>query len=83
MQKALIAALWVVVLMFAGWAWADAKEAQAETRQQLTQLSERQGATDRNVAVLQEIAANQKEALVRIETGVNEIRSNRKVRPSF
>lgn len=69
-QKPVIAALWGLVLLFAGWSWSDAKD----TRERLA--LQQQTSLER-IATLEEAARNTRDALQRIEAGVNELRRER------
>lgn len=77
-QKPAVAGLWAVVLLFAGWMWSanaavlkDVADKQASTESMLRASQER-------IATLEEAGRNTREALKRIEDGVNEIRRERR-----
>lgn len=83
MKTAAITALWALLMLVAGWGFVDSRDARAETRVDIAQL--RTDVTDsrQRIAVLEEAMKNQKEALVRIEDGVNELRNSHKSKPVF
>jgi phage shock protein A len=79
-QKAALAALWAVVMLFAGWMYsssADAArkdaDARAETSRTVQALSER-------LATQEEATRNIRESLRRIEEGVNDLRGHGSVK---
>lgn len=83
MKNAALAGLWAVLMLVAGWGFIDARDARAETRQEISTLRLDLNDATRTVAVLQETITNQKEALARLERGVNEILARSKSSPLF
>lgn len=66
-QRPAIAGLWAILLILVGWIYSDAATARAEQGKAIQALSER-------VAIQEEATRNIRESLLRIETGVNELR---------
>ena len=69
--------LWVLVLLFAGWVWAEAKDAREEMAQTIRVHAQQSAADRERIAILEESTRNMRESLQRIETGVNELRRGR------
>lgn len=70
-QKPVIAGLWAIVLLFAGWVWADVQQTKTDTAKTIQQFGER-------LATQEEATRGVRESLFRIENGVNELRRERK-----
>lgn len=69
-QKLVISALGAIVLLVAGWVWADAQQAKTDTANTIRQFGER-------LATQEEATRGVRESLIRIENGVNELRRDR------
>jgi hypothetical protein len=69
-QKPAIAALWAVLVLFAGWMWTTNAEAQRDAALRLQSSQER-------IATLEEAVRGLTHSLDRIEAGVNELRRER------
>lgn len=69
-QRTVIAALGAIVLLVAGWVWADAQQTKTDTARTIQQFGER-------LATQEEATRGVRESLIRIENGVNELRRDR------
>jgi hypothetical protein len=78
--KGVIAALWVVVLLFAGWMWSDSRDQRKVMADELFKVrADQQSATER-IAIQEESMRNVRESLKRIEDGVNALNRERRSR---
>ena len=76
-QKPALAALWAVLLMFAGWMWVTNQAAQTEMRSDIQAIRQDRATDLQRTAILEEAVRNQRESLQRIEAGVDELRRER------
>ncbi len=83
MKTAALTALWGLLLLFAGWGFVDSRDPRTETRVEIPQLRSDVVDSRQRIAVLEEALKNQRETLVRIEDGVNELRNGHKSKPVF
>jgi hypothetical protein len=70
-QKTVIGALGAIVLLVAGWVWADAQQTRTDTAKTIQQFGER-------LATQEEATRGVRESLIRIENGINELRREQK-----
>ena len=77
-QKAAIAGLWAVVLLFSGWMWNTNATALKDASAQQQQLAAAVSASQQRIATLEEAVRGLTRSLDRIETGVNDLRDRRR-----
>lgn len=77
-QKPVIAALWAVLLIGAGWVYSDARDTRKTVQATVKALETTDQESLQRIAVLEENARNVREALKRIEEGINELRRERR-----
>lgn len=76
-QQIALGGLWVLVLLFAGWVWTEAKDAREDMAAAIRVHAQQSSADRERIAILEEAARNTRESLQRIEAGVNELRRGR------
>ena len=76
--KAVVAALWLVVILFAGWLWSNTNEARADMNREIAKVRAEQQIDKERIATLEEATRNIRESLSRIEDGVNNLNRERR-----
>lgn len=77
-KTAAISALGGALLLLAGWTWSGANDTSRDIQQRIQAVQAETKALSERVATQEEATRNIREALQRIENGINEMRQDRR-----
>lgn len=76
-QKTALTALWAVLMVVAGWIYADARATQNQQREDIAAIQKQASLDQQRIAISEEAIRQMQRSLDRIESGVEELKRRR------